>query len=143
MRNREIIIRNIISHFAVLKAEVEYRSKVNLQDINVHAEQFYKILLNDILALNLENINIVEQNAAVIDLADKTRKIAIQVTSNNSKSKKELGMIYRPLKETLVDFFMIAESQNVYFLKINPMYSSAFSKYAAIIGNKTFIKIEA
>ena len=112
MRNREIIIRNIISHFAVLKAEVEYRSKVNLQDINVHAEQFYKILLNDILALNLENINIVEQNAAVIDLADKTRKIAIQVTSNNSKSKiketveafnkKELYKNYKELKILLI-----------------------------------------
>ena len=87
MRNRELIITNIISHFAVLKAEVGLRSKVNLQDINVHAEQFYKILLNDILELNLENINIVEQNAAVIDLADKKKRIAIQVTSNNSKRK--------------------------------------------------------
>jgi hypothetical protein len=87
MRNRESIITSIISHFAVLKAEVELRSKVNLQDINVHAEQFYKILLNDILDYNLENINIVEQNVAVIDLGDKTKKIAIQVTSNNSKKK--------------------------------------------------------
>lgn len=34
MRNRESIITSIISHFAVLKAEVELRSKVNLQDIN-------------------------------------------------------------------------------------------------------------
>lgn len=87
MRNRESIITAIISHFAVLKAEVELRSKVNLQDINVHAEQFYKILLNDILDYNLENINIVEQNVAVIDLGDKIAKIAIQVTSNNSKTK--------------------------------------------------------
>ena len=112
MRNRELIITNIISHFAVLKAEVGLRSKVNLQDINVHAEQFYKILLNDILELNLENINIVEQNAAVIDLADKKKRIAIQVTSNNSKRKiketveafnnKELFKDYDELKILII-----------------------------------------
>ncbi|MCF6350297.1 MAG: SMEK domain-containing protein [Flavobacteriaceae bacterium] len=87
MRNRETVITNIIRHFAVLKEEVTLRSKVNLQDINIHAEQFYKILLNNIFDYNLENINIVEQNAAVIDLGDKVNKIAIQVTSNNSKKK--------------------------------------------------------
>ncbi len=87
MRNRESIIKNIISHFAVLKEEVKLRSKVNLQDINVHGEQFYKILLNDIFGYELQNMNIVEQNAAVIDLGDKTNKIAIQVTSNNTKDK--------------------------------------------------------
>ena len=87
MRNRGAVTNNIISHLSVLKAEVELRSKVNLQDINVHAEQFYKILLNDIFGYNLENINIIEQNAAVIDLGDKTQRIAIQVTSNNTKRK--------------------------------------------------------
>lgn len=45
--------------------------------------------------------------------------------------------------KTLVDFFMISDSEQVYFLKINPMYNSAFSKYAAIIGDKPFLKVEA
>tara|TARA_R110000787_G_scaffold129066_3_gene240865 strand:- start:143 stop:1096 length:954 start_codon:yes stop_codon:yes gene_type:complete len=112
MRNRETIIKNIIGHLAVLKTEVGLRSKVNLQDINVNAEPFYKILLNDILELNLENINIVEQNAAVIDLVDKKNKIAIQVTSNNSKkkitetveafNKKELYKEYDVLKILII-----------------------------------------
>lgn len=87
MRNRETIIKSITSHFAVLKTEVELRSQLNFQDINVHAEQFYKILLNKIFDYNLVNINIIEPNAAVIDLGDTDRKIAYQVTSNNSKSK--------------------------------------------------------
>ena len=87
MHNREDTINSIIRHLSVLKEEVELRSKVNLQDINVHAEQFYKILLNNIFNYKLENINIVEQNAAVIDLGDSENKIAIQVTSNNSKYK--------------------------------------------------------
>lgn len=108
MRNRESIINSIISHFAVLKAEVNLRSKINLQDINIHAEQFYKILLNKIFGYSLENINIVDQNVAVIDLGDITNKIAIQVTSNNTKKKisetvnafhtKELCKKYATLK---------------------------------------------
>lgn len=107
MHNREDTINSIIRHLSVLKEEVELRSKVNLQDINVHSEQFYKILLNDIFKYKLENINIVEQNAAVIDLGDNENKIAIQVTSNNSKDKiketvkafndKELYKIYDKL----------------------------------------------
>jgi hypothetical protein len=104
MRNREHLIKNIISHFAVLTVEVTFRSKVNLQDINVHAEQFYKILLNQIFDYELENINIVDQNVAVIDLADKKNKIAIQVTSNNSKKK---------IKET-VDAFIIKKLYKEY-----------------------------
>lgn len=87
MHNREDSINSIVRHLSVLKEEVELRSKVNLQDINVHAEQFYKILLNMVFSYELENINIVEQNAAVIDLGDSKNKIAIQVTSNNSKDK--------------------------------------------------------
>lgn len=40
--------------------------------------------------------------------------------------------------KTLLDFFMIANSETVYFLKVGSMYSSSFSKYAAIIGDKPF-----
>ena len=87
MRNRETAINSIIDHLSILQVEVEIRSKVNLQDINVHAEQFYKILLNLIYSYSLENINISEQNAAVIDLACTTNRVAIQVTSNNKKDK--------------------------------------------------------
>lgn len=87
MRNRESIIGSIISHFSILKTEVTLRSNLNLQDINVHAEQFFKILLNKIFNYNLENINIVAQNVAVIDLADSKNRMAIQITSNNSKKK--------------------------------------------------------
>ena len=44
--------------------------------------------------------------------------------------------------KTLLDFFMIAKSKKVYFLKADKMYDSAFSKYAAIVGDKPFQRIE-
>ena len=45
--------------------------------------------------------------------------------------------------KTLIDFFMISKSKKVYFLKVNPMYNSSFSKYAAIVGNTKFERLEA
>ncbi|MGB6269798.1 MAG: hypothetical protein WBF67_12400 [Olleya sp.] len=45
--------------------------------------------------------------------------------------------------KTLIDFFMIAKSEKVYFLNVKPMYNSSFSKYAAIIGNTDFQVLEA
>jgi hypothetical protein len=40
--------------------------------------------------------------------------------------------------KTILDFFLIANSETIYFLKIDPMYHSSFSKYASIVGNKPF-----
>ncbi|AJR04912.1 hypothetical protein [Siansivirga zeaxanthinifaciens] len=44
--------------------------------------------------------------------------------------------------KTLIDFFMISGSEAVYFIKTPIMYKSAFSKYAAILGNKPFETLE-
>jgi hypothetical protein len=40
--------------------------------------------------------------------------------------------------KTFIDFFLIAESEEIFLLKTKEMYNSAFSRYAAIVGNKTF-----
>ncbi|GAL61469.1 hypothetical protein [Algibacter lectus] len=45
--------------------------------------------------------------------------------------------------KTLIDFFMIAKSDTVYFLNVKPMYNSSFSKYAAIVGQANFEVLEA
>lgn len=45
--------------------------------------------------------------------------------------------------KTLIDFFMIAKSDTVYFLNVKPMYNSSFSKYAAIVGQTNFKVLEA
>lgn len=42
-----------------------------------------------------------------------SKNVGYKWSANNSKSKKELGMIYRPLKETMVDFFKQLEEANV------------------------------
>ncbi|MBN2867670.1 MAG: hypothetical protein JXK08_03265 [Flavobacteriaceae bacterium] len=44
--------------------------------------------------------------------------------------------------KTMIDFFMIAKSSQVYFLKTEAMYNSSFSKYAAIVGEAPFTYVD-
>ncbi|HIC32717.1 MAG TPA: hypothetical protein EYO76_12455 [Flavobacteriaceae bacterium] len=44
--------------------------------------------------------------------------------------------------KTMIDFFMIAKSSQVYFLKTEAMYNSSFSKYAAIVGETPFTYVD-
>lgn len=67
--------------------QVETLNSLNLQDDNIHAENFFRDLLNLALGYDLANINIVEPNAKAIDLGDDVERIAIQVTSTSDFSK--------------------------------------------------------
>lgn len=43
--------------------------------------------------------------------------------------------------KTFLDFYFIMESDEVFFIKVDEMYYSNFSKFASIIGNKNFIRL--
>lgn len=85
--NRQEIQQSIIKSLSWLSSQVSISNKLNLTDINVHAENFYRDLLNLAFGYQLENINIVEPNSAAIDLGDEHNKIAIQVTSTSKFDK--------------------------------------------------------
>ncbi|MDO5516195.1 MAG: SMEK domain-containing protein [Clostridium sp.] len=87
MLNREVYLNQIIHNLALLSKEVELRGAINLYDINIIAEYFYADLLNLIYGYKLKNVNIIDKNAAAIDLADEENRIAIQVTSDNTSTK--------------------------------------------------------
>ena len=44
--------------------------------------------------------------------------------------------------KTFTDFYFMSLSEQVFLLKIDSMYNSGFSKYAAIVGNKPFSIIQ-
>lgn len=70
-----------------MRARIENADSINLMDINIHSENFYRDFLNLLLDLDLKNINIVEKNAAAIDLGDEIKKIALQVTATGDLKK--------------------------------------------------------
>lgn len=86
MDNRQTYITVIGRRLAYLKAEVETFNSLNLTDINVYAENFYRDFFN-LIGYEFENTNFREQNFAYVDLIDSTNKIAIQVTSQNDNKK--------------------------------------------------------
>ncbi len=43
--------------------------------------------------------------------------------------------------KTFIDFYFIAQSDKVFLIQTDKMYNSAFSKFAAILGNKPYKKI--
>ena len=87
MTNRENIFKEIENYLTFIQLKLKNRNSLNLQDINIMAEDFFKDLFNIIFGYNLKNINQSTQNAPSIDLYDDENKIAIQVTSDNSREK--------------------------------------------------------
>ncbi|MYF46751.1 MAG: SMEK domain-containing protein [Rhodobacteraceae bacterium] len=87
---RQKLINTCIDRLVFLKSKVEVSSKLNLTDMNIHSENFYRDFLNLLYEYDLKNINKIQHNATSIDLVDQNNKIAIQVTStpNLAKTKK-------------------------------------------------------
>jgi hypothetical protein len=85
--NRKRLLEDISHYLTHLRMSVEQLNSLNLQDINVHAEAFFRDFLNLALGYQFTNINIVEKNARAIDLGDEGERIAIQVTSTSDLAK--------------------------------------------------------
>lgn len=85
--NRDIYVAKIKTLLNILKNEIKDSGKLNLLDINVHAEDFYQDLLNLVYSWQLQNMNQWNQNAAGGDLWYDDVKIVIQVSSTSTKDK--------------------------------------------------------
>jgi hypothetical protein len=92
-------IENIQERFAYLKSRVEIAGSLNLTNIHIVAEDFFKDLLN-LLGYSFNNANVDKRNFAYIDLLDVINKKAIQVTARNDNEK---------ITETIVGFFENSE----------------------------------
>lgn len=84
---REKCIEYISTQLAVIKSKVELCSSLNLLNINIHMESFMCGLLNLVYSYNLVNLNNAQANYTSIDLGDRAKRIAIQVTSNTKSTK--------------------------------------------------------
>lgn len=86
---RQQYFNYIDERLAVLTHRVESHGKLNVLDLHLHSENFYRDFLNHLYGWNLENLNKVKQNVEAIDLIDNANKIVIQVSSTNTKQKIE------------------------------------------------------
>jgi hypothetical protein len=84
---RQEYINNIIEKLAFVKSKVEISNPLNLTDVNIISENFYRDFLNLVFGYKLINLNRAKQNSDSIDLADEEKKICIQVTSTSTLAK--------------------------------------------------------
>lgn len=90
--NRERLYSYIEERLVVLAHRVEVRGKLNVLDLHLHSENFYRDFLNLLYGWDLENLNKTSQNVEAIDLIDKSNKIVVQVSSTNTKQKVEVAL---------------------------------------------------
>lgn len=84
---RKFYFDYIERHLNILASEIKSRSKLNLLDMNIHAEFFFRDFLNLLYGYELRNINISSQNYEGIDLLDESNHILAQVSSTCTKEK--------------------------------------------------------
>lgn len=123
MITRGHFIGQIIDDLTDISNQVENRCRLNLTDINIFLEDFYKEVLNSTLSLGLLNLNSERQNSPGLDLGDKSKKIAFQITSDKSSDKvnetleKSKHLVPNVYEKIIV--FIISKKQKSYTLDKN------------------------
>jgi hypothetical protein len=90
--NRSSCFDFIEERLNTLAFRIKLRGKLNILDLNVHSENFYKDFLNMLFEWSLVNLNTIKQNVAAIDLLDETNRIIVQVSATATKSKVESAL---------------------------------------------------
>jgi hypothetical protein len=74
---------------STLATRIENGSRLNDLSLNIHAEDFFRHLMNHLFEWQLRNINADKHNAEGIDLIDDENKIVAQVSSTATRKKVE------------------------------------------------------
>lgn len=140
MDNRQKYISLITRRLTYLQSEVINFNSLNLTDINIFAENFYRSFFN-LIGFTFKNTNFSSNNFAHIDLIDPENKIAIQVTSQNDNGKiKEAidGFFNNPLYEKYkLQVLLISKDAKNYKTK----FGSNFNHKEDVLDIKRLLKI--
>lgn len=87
VNNRTRYYDYIAEKLEVLSYNINSNGKLNILHLNIHAETFYRDILNILYDYNLKPYNVGKANAEAVDLIDKDKKVVIQVSSTVTKQK--------------------------------------------------------
>jgi hypothetical protein len=104
---RQRYYNEISERLAILADRIKTNGKLNVLDLNIHAETFYRDLLNSIHGYKLESANISSANVTAIDLIDNENKIVIQVSSTATKEKIETTLNKEKISEYAAEDYKI------------------------------------
>lgn len=98
MRTQEFYMK-ISKNLEILAHRIKSGGKLNILDLNIHAETFYRDLLNIMYDWNLKSANVLTANAEAIDLIDEEKKIVCQISSTATKQKIESTLKKNVMKD--------------------------------------------
>lgn len=125
---RELLIKEIIEEFSILKNKIELLSASNLNDLNIIYEYHFGEILNIIYGYKLSSSNRDKGNATAIDLQDESNRVAVQVTSSSHKRK---------VQETLSAFFSSALDEK-YDVLLILILGKKQNKYPGLVIDENF-----
>lgn len=96
---------NISRILAITRYDIEHHQVINDLSLNIHGENYFRDVFNYVYDYNFENANFESSNIACIDLIDKKRKLAYQITTTRTKEKIENTLI--ALKKTEYEGYKI------------------------------------
>lgn len=98
---------NISGKLEYLAQRIKTNGKLNILDLHIHAEVFYRDLINTVYDQNLKVANSSTANMEAIDLIDEKNKICMQVTATNTKQKVENTLKRKFIKTLSNDNFTL------------------------------------
>ncbi len=112
MTLREVYFKSIEAKLQHLVNSIKVNGRLNLLDGHLFAEPFFAQFLNILYHYHLKDTNRTKSNYAAIDLVDEVGKVAIQVTSQITRSKIQKTLLKSNLavmSEYRVQFVVITE----------------------------------
>lgn len=132
MLTRGYFIGEIVDALSDVAGQVSTRGRLGLTDLNKHAEDFFKTILNHLLSLSLANLNAERSNEPGLDLGDKIKKVAFQITATRTSAKVN-DMLKKLSDEqiktyTKIYVLMVAGKQSSYTLDATLSARASFDK---------------
>lgn len=87
MEERKKAFDSISRTLAILRYDIEHHQSINDLSLNIYSENYFRDVFNFVYGTNLQNANFESFNFPSIDLIDKQKKIAYQITTTKSKEK--------------------------------------------------------
>jgi len=112
---RKIAFDNISRVLAITRYDIEQHQLVNDLSLNIHGENWFRDIFNFVYKKNFfvnANLDTKTGNSSAIDLVDKNRKLAYQITTTRTKEKVDNTLIKikkTPYKDYELKIFFLLE----------------------------------
>ena len=125
--NQSTYFDYIEERICTLATRIDKRGKLNILNLHIHSETFYRDFFNVLFDWKLENLNESKQNVEAIDLIDHQNKVLIQVSATSTKQKIESALSKDIINQHKgYNFKFISISKDASDLK-NKKYSNPYS----------------